>query len=174
MWLFTPRGYFSVAQKPHEIKDDLLEVRARVRKHLENLPVIDGYPKPVIKATPEADYDYRCVIPRAQWGAMLAVMCAEIKGAKFKDEVTRALGHDTYPVLLNVWRVLLDWAKDDNPWVKGGWRARLTEVGVVRPKRVKPAKRSTTAVAFRDPVPDPDVCSWCGYGPCVCVDPTKI
>jgi hypothetical protein len=122
MWLFTPRGFFTVAAVtganlddvliPPEYKDTVnVMVRARVRTDLEGLKDLWSllWPEPLPPIQHLAhDYPYRMVMPRKRWALLVENMAEEIDYRKFKDAVCKAQGHERYSLYLKVWQVLYD------------------------------------------------------------------
>jgi len=84
MWLFTTRGMFSVVRVPDT---DEMQIRARRRSHLENLRAIGLKAK--ILETPDGDYGFRCVVSRAQWECVAAVLAREVDYPNFKNAATK-------------------------------------------------------------------------------------
>lgn len=104
MWLFTPRGFFSVVAD-HDVPDSVL-VRARAREDLEALREVA--PHVEIRETPGRDYRFRTTLSRTDWSVALVVLAAEINYANFKDEVARRQGSGRATVYGRVWSTLLE------------------------------------------------------------------
>lgn len=98
MWLFTQYGFFSVvaARKDGghsmEIDPDILQVRARVRAHLEALcKRIDALHGSEIIKTPKADYLFRILVDREVWLNAAGDLAGEIDYTNFKGACMRRL-----------------------------------------------------------------------------------
>lgn len=95
MWLFTRHGFFSVTNARQDrgagsLDPDRLQVRARSRKHLENLieqfDVLSGDAVSDIIETPKADYLFRIIVSREAWVIVAGALAAEIAYPNFKNE----------------------------------------------------------------------------------------
>lgn len=133
MWLFTPRGFFTVAAVvgdvdlkdviiPEEYKDTVnVMVRARVKSDLEGLKglweLLWPEPLPPIQ-TLRHDYPYRMVMPRKRWALLVENMAEEIDYRKFKDAVSAAQGPERYSLYVQVWSVLYDAERKLADWLK--------------------------------------------------------
>jgi hypothetical protein len=105
MWLFTPRGFYSVVRKPEDAKGDTLTIRTRNRADIDALADLFPDAKPFrVKAS---DYAWRIRVPREEWMHACARMAAEVDYSNFKDEVTDRQGYARHDVYLRVWSVLL-------------------------------------------------------------------
>jgi hypothetical protein len=98
MWLFTQYGFFSVVAARQdgghsvEIDPDTLQVRARVRTHLEALcKRFDALHGSTIIETPKADYLFRILVPRDTWGDIAGDLVGEIDYPNFKSACMRRL-----------------------------------------------------------------------------------
>jgi hypothetical protein len=118
MWLFTRYGFFSIGcaskdnVKSRGIDPNLLMVRARQHRHLENLkrglPILGDC---VIKENAGTDYRYRMFVPKDVWGAAVAELVQEQTWDNFKNEAKRFLGsdYDDYVKALHrVWSIMAD------------------------------------------------------------------
>ena len=88
MWIFTPQGMFSIVQ--HRQNPDVLLVRARCREDLQAfadsvLGAGNGTVK--IKRTPQADYRWRCTVPRDVFIRWLYGQAMGIRYPNFKAAV---------------------------------------------------------------------------------------
>src|SRR3954453_21583727 len=102
MWLFTPRGFYSVVA--HRDDPDVVLVRARERADLESLAELS--PRLAIAHTPERDYAWRVLMPRAEWERALGLLATEIDYPNFKDEVQRKQGYGRASLYAQVWSTL--------------------------------------------------------------------
>lgn len=106
MWLITPIGFFSIVQKPTDKARDTLTVRARVRSDLEALRDTCLPSLGEIKESPNNDYRFRAVAPRANVSAAAADLIAGLDYSNFKSEVARRQGVKREQLYHDVWHVL--------------------------------------------------------------------
>lgn len=125
MWIFLARlGYFSTSiirsdsagygdvPVPADVDEvPYVQVRARMYEDIHNLVHLDaklrGLEEPVeIINTPGHDYEYRAVIPRAAWAAILVHETEAIEYTKFKPECRKHQGEARYSLYLKVWSAL--------------------------------------------------------------------
>lgn len=105
MWLFTPKGFYSVVQKRQDRAGDTLTIRTRNRADIDALKEYFPDAKPFrVKAS---DYAWRIRVPRQEWAAAVARMALEVDYSNFKDRVTEVQGHKRHAVYLRVWSALL-------------------------------------------------------------------
>ena len=102
MWLVTTRGFYSAVQ--HDGDPTRILVRARVREDLERLREILPNLEPW--HDPHADYAWRAVVLRREWGYALGVMAGEIDYRNFKNAVAEQQGKRRAAVYGKVWSVL--------------------------------------------------------------------
>lgn len=115
MWIFSCYGFYSVASatKPgtKEIDPDLLMVRARSRKHLENLHErFDFLREFKIVHIPGRDYGHRIIVPKDLWRKAVDEMVAEQEWDNFKNECRKnvlEVGWDYVHALHAVWSDML-------------------------------------------------------------------
>ena len=89
MWIFTEHGFFSVTQTPD--RSDLIQIRARSRKHLENLKrAFAVLERSKIIMTPDADYRFRVVCKRWRWEKLAEDLSKTINYSNFKGRVMSA------------------------------------------------------------------------------------
>ena len=95
MWVFTRYGFVSIAcaNKPDgKIDESTVMVRARSRQHLESLktrfPNTELGNAEILKSA-GTDYEYRLVIPKAAWVAILSDLAMEQTWSNFKNEAAR-------------------------------------------------------------------------------------
>ena len=121
MWLFTRYGFFSIAcakqDEASSVADpDQMMVRARQRRHLENLK--ERFPELSTREIKEGigtDYAYRLLVPKSVCATIAANLVQEQTWSNFKDEAARFLGHDCADyedALHRVWRVM--WELQNN------------------------------------------------------------
>ena len=102
MWLFTPRGFFSVVA--HRDDAEMVLVRARAHEDLRKLTGVLGQID--ILETPDGDYRWRTTVTRRAWAGALVLLAAEIDYPNFKDEVARRQGYERAGVYSDVWATL--------------------------------------------------------------------
>ena len=105
MWLCTRHGFFSVTRSKEQ--PSKIQVRARVRMHLENIiPMLEGK-RPKVIYTPQADYHYRILLSPGQAQYLLQELAREIDYCNFKDEVAQAMPDDKKykSALSSVWQI---------------------------------------------------------------------
>lgn len=81
MWIFKTYGFFSVTRSLQE--PDKIQIRARVKKDLENLKK-RHFLKGRIIETRAADYRWRVICTPKQWEAVALRMAKEITYPNFK------------------------------------------------------------------------------------------
>ena len=99
MWLFTPRGFYSVVA--HRKDADKLLVRARVRADLEALR--EQIPHLRIFSDRHADYRWRAVVTRGEWAMALALLVDDLDYDNFKSAVGERQGHERARLYGHVW-----------------------------------------------------------------------
>lgn len=98
MWLFTTHGFFSIVclnNRPMDgsplkgkltVDKSQVAIRARVRKHLENLMEAFGTLQfAEILDTPNRDYACRIVVPTGVWASVALALASGIDYHNFKD-----------------------------------------------------------------------------------------
>src|SRR5512133_543972 len=110
MWLITPAGFFSVVQKPDDVRQGTLTLRSRVRRDLELLaPNIAGMGP--IKEHAGTDYPFRAQAPRESVALAFADMLRSIDYDNFKDRVALTQGKARAQTYAQVWHALHGLAK---------------------------------------------------------------
>lgn len=89
MWICTNKGFISAVEA--DASGVTLKVRARNRKHLEEL-----FPGRQIHEDPLADYRYRTFIPKAIFAEWVKEQALKIDYSNFKDSVRDPKLHDLY------------------------------------------------------------------------------
>ena len=103
MWIFTDSGFLSAVCT--ERGSNKIKVRSR---DLESLrPLIDQTGSDVIK-TPNADYPYRVIISKDEFGVFLAMSLELMEYTNFKSEVQATRGYDFAHALSSVWSTMHD------------------------------------------------------------------
>lgn len=114
MWVFSKIGFYSIAcaNRPgtNEIDPNMVMVRARIKKHLQNLR--DRFPSLAgveILVWPGRDYGYRLIIPKAVWVDVLKELAEEQTWNNFKNEAAKnhgRTGANYTRALHEIWRVM--------------------------------------------------------------------
>jgi hypothetical protein len=113
MWVFTLDGFFSIVAHT-ELPNHLL-VRARDRDDIQRLAgwlARQGHPVEP-RHTPEGDYAWRLVAPRALVARYLATTVADIDYPNFKNAVAKQRGHDRAVIYSQVWLDMLALQPED-------------------------------------------------------------
>jgi len=105
MWVFAKQGMYSVVQ--HRTNRELVLIRARVRKDLEDLRKLQPT-LPQVIATPKADYPFRIVAYKQDWLCALFELGRRATYPNFKAAITDKKRHD---LLLKVWGLLRELEK---------------------------------------------------------------
>lgn len=118
MWTATKDGYFSAVQ--HRDQPGKLMVRARDSKDLRKVRD-QGYDVGRIIAMADADYPYRVVVDKAEWGRYLADSVASVDYQNFKESI-HAVDPERERIYLKVWSALThiedqDWDRELVPVV---------------------------------------------------------
>lgn len=103
MWLFTPKGFYSIVAKGGG--NDEVTIRARVKGDLENLKR-DHEPALKIIDGGGTDYRFRAVVPRRVFLAILLELGDEIDYSNFKDAVEQRQGKKRHDVYMRVWGIM--------------------------------------------------------------------
>src|SRR5579863_2241487 len=98
MWIFTRYGFVSIAcarKQNGSIDEDTVMVRARSRKHLENLQ--ERFPETLlgkgeILTGAGTDYRFRIIVPKAEWASILSQLAMEQTWSNFKNEASKSAG----------------------------------------------------------------------------------
>tara|TARA_Y100000034_G_C6900069_1_gene415942 strand:- start:1502 stop:1876 length:375 start_codon:yes stop_codon:yes gene_type:complete len=118
MWLFTKYGFFSVVcarqeeNSPLTIDLDKVMVRARKKKHLQNLKhrFIELIGNCQIIMTSGRDYPCRMVIAKDVWNKICFYLSNEIDYNNFKNEVDKTQeDRDLNECLHEIWSIMFDY-----------------------------------------------------------------
>jgi hypothetical protein len=109
MWLLTLYGFYSVvcAAEPgrRQSGDEHIDGPGlRTPSHRDTPGPVCGAGS--IRETPDTDYRYRIIVPKACWKEVVSQMVEELSYGNFKGEATRSLGsgeRDYYHALHDVW-----------------------------------------------------------------------
>ena len=103
MWMITKVGLFSIVA--HRADSEIMIVRARDRKHLEQLSSLNPTGQLEILDSPDADYPCRVIMDKARWGVIAEWLVYEIDYTNFKDACANCLDlSDNYIAFLHhVW-----------------------------------------------------------------------
>ena len=107
MWVFTGTGFVSaVCDQPGS---DTVKVRARDLESLK--PLVNQTGTDAIKS-PNADYPYRVIISKEEFGVFLAESLELMEYTNFKSQVYVTRGSDFAHALSSVWSTMHD-VEDD-------------------------------------------------------------
>lgn len=114
MWLFTRHGFYSLTRSTDE--PDKLQVRARVRRDLENLQTLTGLTSPILE-TPTADYHWRWIVTPTEAEVITRCLTHDITYSNFKSTVARQPDQATKLTgLHDIWEIHHGWqATDERP-----------------------------------------------------------
>ena len=96
MWIFLPKSFISVVQKPGDT--DVLTVRARIKGDIESV-----FPQAKVEVNQGTDYKYRARVPRAAVAQVLHDQVMNLSWSNFKGAVKAKKRHDAY---MNVWSAM--------------------------------------------------------------------
>lgn len=136
MWIFSRYGFYSVVCAREgdgwnpKIDKDRLMVRARSKKHLENL--IARFPE--LKSckmieTPHNDYRFRLFCEKAAWNKIMAALSEELDYDNFKDKVKHHLGDKEYEQSLGeVWSTMYRFQAEAEEGTFSAWDVRKEQL----------------------------------------------
>jgi hypothetical protein len=104
MWMITTQGFYSVVE--HRDDPNMMIVRARVKKDLENLK--RQLPDLRVYEDRSADYLYRADVSRDDWMRAAALLAGDVNYPNFKNEVDHRQGKNRHSIYSRVWGVLAD------------------------------------------------------------------
>ena len=96
MWIFLPKSFISVVQKPGDTYT--LTVRARIKGDIESV-----FPQAKVEVNQGTDYKYRARVPRAAVAQVLHDQVMNLDWSNFKGAVKAKKRHDAY---MNVWSAM--------------------------------------------------------------------
>ena len=107
MWLFTRHGFYSLTRSADE--PDKLQVRARVRRDLENLQKLTALAGPILE-TPVADYRWRWIVTPSEAELITRRLAQDIDYSNFKGTVARQPDQSAkLPGLHDIWEIHHGW-----------------------------------------------------------------
>lgn len=86
MWMYTKHGAYSVVE--HRSGEEMM-VRTRHRQYLENLMEAADVSHEII-VTPEADYEFRIVVSKADWEVIGKYLITSITYPDFKTHLGKS------------------------------------------------------------------------------------
>ncbi len=111
MWLFTRHGFYSLTRSTDE--PDKLQVRARVRRDLENIQSFTGLTGPILE-TPVADYRWRWIVTPADAEVVTRCLTHDITYSNFKSTVAQQPDQSgKLRGLHDIWAIHHGWQKSD-------------------------------------------------------------
>ena len=96
MWIFLPKSFISVVQKPGDT--DVLTVRARIKGDIESV-----FPQAKVEVNQGTDYKYRARLPRDEVAQVLHDQVMNLDWSNFKGAVKAKKRHDAY---MNAWSAM--------------------------------------------------------------------
>lgn len=108
MWLYTQEGAFSVVAKREGNGRDAtsktqLWVRSRNATHLAQIKALMHWTMPTLDSE-ATDYQYRIVVSRNQWYALVRRLAEDVRYPNFKGRVAEREGGSRYERMLHyVW-----------------------------------------------------------------------
>lgn len=96
MWIFLPKSFISVVQKPGDT--DTLTVRTRIKGDIESV-----FPQARVEVNQGTDYKYRARVPRDEVAQVLHDQVMNLDWSNFKGAVKAKKRHDAY---MNVWSAM--------------------------------------------------------------------
>jgi hypothetical protein len=96
MWIFLPKSFISVVQKPGDT--DVLTVRARIKGDIESV-----FAQAKVEMNQGTDYKYRARVPRDEVAQVLHDQVMNLSWSNFKGAVKAKKRHDAY---MNVWSAM--------------------------------------------------------------------
>lgn len=96
MWIFLPKSFISVVQKPGDT--DTLTVRARIKGDIESV-----FPQAKVEVDQGTDYKYRARVPRDEVAQVLHDQVMNLDWSNFKGAVKAKKRRDAY---MNVWSAM--------------------------------------------------------------------
>jgi hypothetical protein len=113
MWVFTRYGFYSIAcagKSDGSLDHQSVMVRARCIAHLRSLQKrFPALAVGKILESPNRDYGYRLIIPKASWIAILGELSQEQEWSNFKNETANyqgKSGRGYVAALHEVWSVM--------------------------------------------------------------------
>ena len=109
MWLFTRHGFYSLTRSVDQ--PEKLQVRARVRRDLENLQSFTGLNGPILE-TPNADYRWRWIVTPADAEVITRCLTHDITYSNFKSTVAKQPDQSAkLSGLHDIWEIHHEWQK---------------------------------------------------------------
>jgi len=96
MWIFLPKSFISIVQKPGDT--DLLTVRARIKGDIEAV-----FPDAKVEVNKGTDYKYRARVPRNTVANALHAQVMGTAYSNFKSSVKDTKRHGAY---MDVWSAM--------------------------------------------------------------------
>ncbi len=125
MWIATKHGFYSVVQK----EAGVWHVRARLKRDIENLATLVGFPESEVQRWDGADYRWRIVVENV-WTmtAIFQALCASITYPNFKAEIAATPDQkDKLPAYHDIWHRMHDMQRMEKlPDPKPAKRGRQT------------------------------------------------
>jgi hypothetical protein len=110
MWLFSDTGFVSAVA--HRDDPDRLVVRARDRASLAPLAQRTG--NDILEGA-GTDYRFRVVVGRAEYGAWVADVIADLTYTNYKSQAQRTRGSRFANALHDVWSTMFAFGRAEHP-----------------------------------------------------------
>jgi len=138
MWIMTKYGYYSAVE--HRDDPDLLLIRARSRKDLENLDLFargNAVLGKIETTLTKADYPHRLIVTKVGWASIIGAMIGDVDYPNFKNAVARTNPRraNTYH---DVWETLHQIEREPDA---GVYAKKVTVKTVKTPPAVAAGKR---------------------------------
>jgi hypothetical protein len=136
MWLATKFGFFSVVQNtnPTRRKDEVVAVRARVKRDLQLLgKAMWKFPAPIVTLK-NSDYRYRIEIAANELQNLMTLLAAEVDYDNFKGMIGKSpTQKDKLPGYHEMWQQARYWQMDEAvPKTKNKKRNKVHKVDLSR------------------------------------------
>ena len=125
MWVCLPTGFYSAVEDPED--DRVVQVRSRSEKDAlalarwlvenEQIELDETYPtaESLVLKWPGRDYPCRLLLWKEQWAEFMYAQAMGIDWSNFKDEVKKRQGAKRADTYGQVWGVLLQIEREDQP-----------------------------------------------------------
>jgi hypothetical protein len=113
VWIFGTTFFVSIVKKGGEGE---WQVRARARRHLQNLMELANLDRAIIAST-HSDYAYRIIVNAQELHQLFAAMEGSIRYSNVKAAVARVPGEEKYEAAMHrVWSIMADALQPTRPY----------------------------------------------------------
>lgn len=116
MWLLTNIGFFSIVERPEDIDQKSVTIRARVRSDLEALQKLYLPDLTHIHETTHTDYRFRARAFKRDLAKAMAALVDGISYPNFKDEVYKVQGRARASLYARVWSNLYEMQRQSSTY----------------------------------------------------------